>query len=75
MAPKYNGGGPLQTKASNLTETKGHALARAVLLFRPAGNPARIGVVKMDVCFQDVAKSTLASKMAEGEEVTVESPI
>ena len=57
------------------TEPEGHALAGGVLLLRPARNPARVGVIKVDVRLQDVTQSALAREVVQRAEVAVESPV
>ena len=57
------------------TEPKCHALARNILLVCPAGNPAWIGVVEVDVCLEHIAESAVADEVVQSAEIAVESPV
>lgn len=65
----------VQTEITLLTNTEGHALARDVLLARPSGDPAGIGVVVMEFRFQHVAECPLRHQVMQGATVAVKSPV
>jgi len=57
------------------TQTEGHALPDDVLLLRPAGDPAGVGVVEVDICLEDIAEGIVVHEMLQSEKVAVPSSV